>query len=158
RSLSARLREADNATICELREKNRQLSEAYQSLQAAQAQLIEKEALERELQVARDIQEQMLPRALPAPPGFEVGARMVPARIVSGDFFDCIPLGPATAGIVVGDVCGKGVPAALYMALTRSLLRAEVSRNVSARAALQRVNRLLCEMNDTGMFVTLLYG
>jgi sigma-B regulation protein RsbU (phosphoserine phosphatase) len=158
RTLSARLRESDNATIGELREKNRQLTAAYHDLQAAQAQLIEKEALERELQVARDIQEHMLPRMLPAPPGFEVAARMVPARMVSGDFFDCIPLGSESVGVVVGDVCGKGVPAALYMALSRSLLRAEAGRGGSARGALRRVNQLLRDLNDTGMFVTLLYG
>ena len=158
RVLSMRLRESDDATIRDLQEKNRQLTQAYQELQAAQAQLIEKERLERELQVARAIQESILPRNLPQLPGFDFDARIVPARTVGGDCFDFIPLGPDTLGIVVGDACDKGVPAAIFMALTRSLVRAEASRAYSPREALLNVNRHLLDMNDSGMFVTALYG
>jgi phosphoserine phosphatase RsbU/P len=158
RVLSARLRDSNNATIRDLQEKNRQLTRAYQELQAAQAQIIEKEKLERELEVARRIQEHMLPRALPYLAGFDFGALMVPARLVAGDFFDLIPLGHDSMGIVVADVCGKGVAAALHMALTRSLLRAEASRSQPPREALRSVNRHLLAMSDAGIFVTVLYG
>jgi serine phosphatase RsbU (regulator of sigma subunit) len=158
RVLSRRLRESDDATIRDLQEKNRQLTQAYQELQAAQTQLIEKERLEHELQVARSIQESILPRSLPELPGYDFDARMVPARMVGGDCFDFIALGPDTLGIVVGDACDKGMPAAIFMALTRSLLRAEASRARSPREALQSVNRHLLDMNDAGMFVTALYG
>lgn len=158
RVLSMRLRESEDATIRDLQERNRRLTQAYQDLQAAQAQIIEKETLERELELAREIQGRMLPRALPQMAGFDFDARMVPAQLVGGDFFDFIPLGPETIGLVVADVCGKGVAAALHMALTRSLLRAEAGRAETARAALQSVNRHLLDMSDAGMFVTVLYG
>jgi serine phosphatase RsbU (regulator of sigma subunit) len=158
RVLSIRLRDSDDAIIRDLQAKNQQLTQAYQELQAAQAQLIEKERLERELQVARSIQESILPRALPQLAGFDFDARIVPARAVGGDCFDFIALGPDTLGIVIGDACDKGVPAAIFMALTRSLLRAEASRARSPREALQNVNRHLLDMNDAGMFVTAIYG
>jgi sigma-B regulation protein RsbU (phosphoserine phosphatase) len=83
---------------------------------------------------------------------------MVPARIVGGDFFDLFPLGEQHIGVVIGDVSGKGLPAALFMALTRSLVRSEASRGDAPRDALQRVNRHLLDMNAAGMFVTVLYG
>jgi serine phosphatase RsbU (regulator of sigma subunit) len=158
RVLVLRLREAEDATIRDLREKNRQLALAYEELQSAQAQIIEKEKLERELQVAREIQVSILPRELPLVKGFSFGARMVPARAVGGDLFDFIPLEGGRIGVVIGDVSDKGVPAAIFMALTRSLLRADAHRNASPSETLRHVNRHLLEMNDAGMFVTVLYG
>jgi CRP-like cAMP-binding protein len=125
RMMSLRLSVSHDASM---RDVGRQLSQAYHDLQAAQAKLIEQEKFERDLALARDIQERMLPRTLPYLDGCEFGARMVPARIVGGDFFDFIPLSAETLGVVVADVCGKGMPAALYMALCRGLLRAEVSQ------------------------------
>jgi sigma-B regulation protein RsbU (phosphoserine phosphatase) len=158
RVLSLRLRESDNATIADLHEKNRELAEAYADLQAAQAQVIEKEKLEQELRTAHRIQQSILPSELPRLPGYDFGALIMPARGVAGDLYDFIPLGEGRLGIAVGDVSDKGVPAAIFMALTRSLLRAEATRVVSPRRALERVNQLLLDMNDEGMFVTLLYG
>jgi len=158
RVLSLRLEQAENRTIRDLQEKNLQLTQAYEQLKAAQAQLIEKEKMERELEVARGIQQSMVPRKLPHLPGFDFGARMMPARAVGGDFFDLIPLNNGTLGIVIGDVSEKGVPAALFMALTSNLLRAEARRAVSPGDALRHVHQQLLEINDTGMFVTLLYG
>ncbi len=158
RVLSARLRDANDITIHDLIEKNLQLEKAYASLQAAQQQIIEKEILERELMQARDIQESMLPQSLPLIEAYEIGARMVPARMVGGDFYDVILLGPDELGIVIGDVSGKGVPAALFMAQTCSLLRAEAHPGDSPGQVLQRVNHLLLGMNAKGLFVTVLYG
>ena len=127
-------------------------------LQAAQAQIIEKEKLEQELRTAHRIQQSILPGELPRLPGYDFGALIMPARSVGGDLYDFIPLGRGRMGIAVGDVSDKGVPAAIFMALTRSLLRAEATRVASPRRALERVNQLLLDMNDEGMFVTLLYG
>lgn len=165
RMLSGRLRVSTNMIIGELREKNRELREknreltlAYDELRAAQAQIIEKETLERELRTAHDLQQSMLPRRMPRLPGFVFGARLAAARAVSGDFFDFIPLGNQQLGIVVGDVCGKGMPAAIYMALTRSLIRAEAPRCLPPGEALYCVNRHLLDIHDGGMFVTLVYG
>ncbi len=158
RVLSMRLNAAHNAAIGDLQEKNRRLAEAYTELQAAQEQIIEKEMMERELLRARQIQESMLPRGLPALEGFDIGARMVPARAVGGDFFDFIQVDPETLAVAVGDVSGKGVPAALYMALAASLLRAEARGSASPDTVLRNVNAHLLRMNIHGMFVTILYG
>ena len=158
RTLSMRLRETDDAMIRSLHEKNAQLTRALHDLQAAQAQLIEKETLERELEVARQIQESILPRSMPRLAGFNFGARIVPARSVGGDLFDFIPLDDHTLGIVVADVSGKGWPAAIFMALARSLLRAEATRGDHPGHVLRSANRKLIDMNGAGMFVTVLYG
>jgi serine phosphatase RsbU (regulator of sigma subunit) len=158
RVLSSRLREADRLTIRDLELKNRELEQAYRDLQAAQMQLVEKEKLEHELSLAREIQKSMLPRSIPTMAGFEFGACMVPAKTVGGDFFDFIPLGPDTLGIAIGDVSGKGVPAALFMAMARSLLRAEARSSLSPTEVLQRVNSHLRDLNEGDMFVTILYG
>lgn len=78
---------------------------------------------ERDLQIGRQIQAGFLPETLPAPEGYQVAARFMPAREVAGDFYDAFMLGPHTMGFVVADVCDKGVGAALFMALVRSLIR-----------------------------------
>jgi sigma-B regulation protein RsbU (phosphoserine phosphatase) len=158
RVLSLRLNDSHNATIADLREKNRQLAEAYQELKAAQAQIIEKERLEKELETARWIQQSILPRSLPSVPGYGLGATLVPARAVGGDLYDFIPLSPESLGVVIGDVSDKGVPAAIFMALTYSLLRAEAARWASPVQVLQATNQHLLGMNEAGMFVTVLYG
>jgi sigma-B regulation protein RsbU (phosphoserine phosphatase) len=90
--------------------------------------------------------------------GFDFSACMVPARVVSGDFYGFIPLDDERLGIVIADVCGKSLPAALLMALTRSLLRAEASRDSPPSDVLRSVNRHLLDMNDSRTFVTVLYG
>jgi serine phosphatase RsbU (regulator of sigma subunit) len=108
--------------------------------------------------VARRIQESILPQALPGLAGFEFGARMLPARAVGGDFYDVIPLSEGRVGLAVGDVSDKGIPAAIFMALTRSLLRAEATPRAAPARVLQKVNRHLLDMNDAGMFVSVLYG
>ncbi len=158
RTLTQRLDESENLVIRDMLEKNRQLRQAYDELKAAQAQLVEKERLEAELDVARTIQRSILPRARPRPPGFDLGMLIEPMRSVGGDFCDFIPLGGDRLGIAVGDVSGHGVPAAIFMALAYSLLRAEAGRAGSPGEALRNVNRHLLGMNDSGMFVTVLYG
>lgn len=158
RALSVRLEESENLALRDLREKNLQLTKAYEDLKAAQAQIIEKEKLERELQVASKIQMSILPRQLPKLAGYDFGARIVPMSAVGGDFYDFIPLGDDMLGIAVGDVSGHGVPAALFMALTVTLLRAEACHDCSPSEVLRNVNRHLLNLNDEGMFVTVLYG
>jgi sigma-B regulation protein RsbU (phosphoserine phosphatase) len=156
--LSDRLNEAHNASIRDLTEKNRQLEEAYASLKAAQQQIIEKEILERELNQARQIQQSMLPAHLPEIKGYDLGAGSQPAQIVGGDFYDLIPLDADRLGLVIGDVSGKGVSAALFMAQTISLVRAQARLHRQPARVLSNVNQDLLERNASGMFVTLLYG
>lgn len=158
RELSLRLRDSDNAMIRDLTEKNLELAQAYQELQAAQIQLVEKEKLEHELDLARNIQQSILPDNLALMEGFDFGARMLPARAVGGDLYDFIQLDQDTVGISIGDVSDKGVPAAIFMALYCSLLRAEASHISSPADVLRRVNRHLLDLNEARMFVTALYG
>ncbi len=145
---------AHRRVMREMEAKNAQLERAYDSLRAAQAQLIEHERLQHELQLARELQEQMLPDALPQLEGIDLGARIIAAREVSGDFFDLFLISDATLVIVIGDVCGKGLPAALYMAQSRSLLRAVAGLPEPPEVLLRMVNDLLHTMNSGTMFVT----
>jgi len=157
-TLSRRLEESENLTISDLREKNLQLQQAFDELKAAQAQIVEKERLERELEVARDIQLSILPRELPEDPAWEFGIHFSPMEAVGGDFYDVIELGNGKLGVAIGDVSGHGVPAALYMSLTATLLRAEAMRSESPREVLQAVNRQLLATSDSGLFITVIYG
>lgn len=156
--LSARLTAARDSTIERLADKNRQLQQAYQELQAAQGELIEKRAMEHELALAGDIQRGILPTSFPRFPGYEFDARMVPARSVGGDFYGIFPLDEARMALVVGDVMGKGVPAAIFMAQVYALLRANAGPERGPAETLQRVNRLLLNISDSGIFATLVYG
>ncbi len=158
REVSARLRQVEDDTIRDLKERNRLLTQAYEELREAQLQLIEKEKLEHELNMAREIQESILPPPLAPIGAFHFGARMLPARAVGGDLYDLLPLKRGQLGVAIGDVSDKGVPAALFMALFCSLLRAEAGRAQTAGEALRRINRVLLERNTTGTFVTALYG
>jgi sigma-B regulation protein RsbU (phosphoserine phosphatase) len=158
RQNSLRLSQSENTTIQDLREKNRQLTLAYEQLKAAQAQLVEKERLEREMEIARDIQRSILPARLPEVAGYDFGALMMPARAIGGDFYDLLDLGADRLGIVLGDVSDKGVPAALVMSMTQMLVRVEASRDPSPYQLVTQVNRHLIQFGSSKMFVTLLYG
>ena len=124
--------------------------------QAAEA--AERERYEQELKVAQLIQQQFLPRELPNLPEWQIAAYYGPARVVGGDFYDFIDLGEGRIGVVVGDVTDKGVPAALVMARTHSILRAEAPRLVEPGLVLARANELLAPEMPARMFVTCLYG
>lgn len=124
--------------------------------QAAEAR--ERERIEGELRIAQLIQQNYLPRGLPDLPGWQISAFYRPAREVGGDFYDFIELPEGQVGFLIGDVTDKGVPAAMVMAATRSVLRATASRLVSPGAVLERVNELMCPDMPPKMFVTCLYG
>ena len=156
--LSARLTASQRATIRDLQEKNRQLQKAYRELEAAQALIVEKERLEKELQVARQIQMSVLPTSLPCLPGLAFAAQMVPARAVGGDFYDVMALGPGRVGIAVGDVAGKGVPAALFMTQVQALLHARADASSSPAEVLAWVNRQMLSRGAAELFVTVIYG
>lgn len=116
------------------------------------------ERIERELEVARSIQTSFLPETLPQVEGWEVAAFYRAARQVGGDFYDFFPVDDRRWAIVVADVADKGVPAALYMALSRTLLRAVGSNRHSPADTLTRVNDLLLRDTRSDLFVTLWYG
>ena len=124
--------------------------------QAAEA--VERERIQQELRVAQLIQQQFLPRELPKLPEWQVAAYYGPARVVGGDFYDFMELDDGRIGIAVGDVTDKGVPAALVMARTHSILRAEAQRFDSPAAILARANELLVPEMPDRMFVTCLFA
>jgi len=123
-----------------------------------EAETKQRERIEQELRVAALIQQTLLPKQLPSPPGWQIDAYYRPARVVGGDFYDFIPLSGGRLGFVVGDVTDKGVPAALVMATTRSNLRAAAQRSDSPGAVLADANGILVEEIPLGMFVTCLFG
>ena len=129
-----------------------------QLVREQEAEIRSRERLEQELAVARLIQQNFLPRTLPEAAGWGVAADYRPAREVGGDFYDFIDLPDGRLGFVVGDVTDKGIPAALVMAATRSVLRASAQRLVEPGAVLQRVNEHLVPDIPQNMFVTCLYG
>jgi sigma-B regulation protein RsbU (phosphoserine phosphatase) len=118
-----------------------------------------KERLEGELRAARRIQAAMLPAPAAGGPdeGYELGATLVPARAVGGDLFDHFRDG-SRVFFLVGDVSGKGIAAALFMARAKTVFETEASREADPGALLARVNRSLCRENEAGMFVTAVAG
>jgi serine phosphatase RsbU (regulator of sigma subunit)/anti-sigma regulatory factor (Ser/Thr protein kinase) len=117
-----------------------------------------RERIEQELRIARIIQQTLLPKELPSLPGWQVEAYYQPARAVGGDFYDFLSFDDGRLGIVVGDVTDKGVPAALLMATTRSILRTAAQTGASPGQVLEQANELLCPDIPPNMFVTCLYA
>jgi sigma-B regulation protein RsbU (phosphoserine phosphatase) len=117
-------------------------------------------AIRRELEVARQIQQSILPRDFgpKGPDGaVSIAASMQAAQEVGGDFYDFFMIDRERLGVVVGDVAGKGVPAAIYMSLSRTLLRATAQMGLGAGDCLHHANRTLCSEGDAGLFVTTVY-
>src|ERR687896_405484 len=123
---------------------------------AAKAQ--ERERIEQELQVARRIQQELLPETIPELEGCRIAAYYGPAREVGGDFYDFLELEDGRLGLVVGDATGHGMPAALVMATTRGMLRAVVRSSESPGEVLARVNEALVAEIPPSTFVTCFYG
>lgn len=129
-----------------------------QLVRQQQLEAAERERVAQELKVAALIQQTLLPQSLPEIDGWQIAAYYQPARAVGGDFYDFRALPDGKLAIVIGDVTDKGVPAALVMATTRTLLRATSERLVSPGAVLERVNDLLHPDIPARMFVTCLYA
>ncbi len=123
-----------------------------------QAAVLSRERLEREFQLAREIQQTFLPDKLPHLESWEVEARWRPAREVGGDFYDLFWLSKNQMAIVIADVSDKGISAALYMTLTRTLIRTVAQQNHSPAGVFRQVNELLLRDTPHGMFVTALFG
>jgi serine phosphatase RsbU (regulator of sigma subunit) len=129
-----------------------------QLVRQQQQQAQERERIEQELRVARLIQQTLLPKGVPDLPGYQLAAYYQPAREVGGDFYDFLELDDGRLGLVVGDVTDKGVPAALVMATTRTMLRASAQRLDSPGEVLKRVNDVMVPDIPPNMFVTCLYA
>ena len=119
---------------------------------------VEKGRMERELQMARKMQVRLLPNITPLVPGWDFAAKWLPALEVAGDYYDYILYENGNIGLVIADVTDKGMPAALFMALTRSIVRASLDRATSPSQDLTRANYLICAESADGYFVTLVYA
>jgi len=118
-------------------------------------------SIQQDLNVAREIQQAILPKIFPPFPeiaSFDIYASMVAAKEVGGDFFDFFRIDDHRLGFVIGDVSGKGVPAAIFMAVSRTLIRATGIKGNLAADCMNTVNKLLCKESVSSMFVTVFYG
>jgi membrane protease YdiL (CAAX protease family) len=118
----------------------------------------ERERMQKELEIARSVQLGLLPTTNPVIPGFDIAGICLPAKEVGGDYFDYINLGPDKLGIAIGDVSGKGVPAAIYMTLTKGILQSHADETISPKIVLGKVNRLLYRNIEKNSFVSMFYA
>lgn len=119
--------------------------------------ITERVRMSKELEIARQVQMRLLPKESPLVDGFEIKGGCIPAMEVGGDYYDFIELGPRRLGIVIGDVSGKGVPAAIYMTLTKGIVQSH-QEGLSPREVLIRVNSMLYKAIDKETFVSLFYA
>ncbi len=115
-------------------------------------------SLQQELEIARQMQLSILPRAAPDVQEVDIAATMIPAKEVGGDFYDYFPIDDEHLAVVVADVSGKGVPAAFFMAISRTLLKSNALFLRVPGATIAALNDQLCAENDQMMFVTVFYG
>jgi len=116
------------------------------------------ERKKKELEIAHQIQESFLPHTIPLIENYQLAATSIPAQEVGGDFYDFIPISSEQTGLTIGDVSGKGIPAALFMAFSRTLLRAKACRNPGVGRMIESVNNFINEEPHSDMFVTLFYS
>lgn len=133
---------------------NRQLEEIVKESDAK----IERKKIEHELTIAHSIQESFLPARHPQLGGIDIAAKAVPALQVGGDFYDFISLDEDRLGLVIADVSGKGIPAALLMALSCALIRVISAESISLKEVLEKTNNRIQEYATEGYFVTVFYG
>ena len=141
----------------EIDEIARAFNEITAKFRAAQGNLVEQERLQKEMQVAQEIQQSLLPRHVPEIEGYEIGALYRAAKEVGGDYYDFLQVDERTVGVVVADVSGKGVPGSLVMTMIRTALRMEARGNRSASDVMARMNTFVTEDMKKGMFVTMFY-
>jgi hypothetical protein len=117
-----------------------------------------RERMAKELEIARNVQMSLLPKSNPQIPGFDIAGICVPALEVGGDYYDFVNLAGKRIGIAIGDVSGKGVPAAIYMTLTKGILQSHAEGNVSPKSVLSKVNSLMYRTIERNSFVSMFYA
>ena len=118
----------------------------------------ERERMAKELEIARAVQMKLLPKENPQLIGFDIAGICLPAYEVGGDYYDFVNLGETKIGIAIGDVSGKGVPAAIYMTLTKGILQSHAEENISPKNVLSKVNRLMYRTIEKNSFVSMFYA
>ena len=129
-----------------------------QTLPAHIQRISERVRMVKELEIARSVQMSLLPKIQPVMQGYDIAGVCVPAQEVGGDYFDFISLGGNRLGIAIGDVSGKGVPAAIYMTLTKGILQSHAEETVSPRVVLSKVNSLMYRTIERNSFVSMFYA
>lgn len=137
---------------------NTMASDLRISIDNLQRTTAEKERYTKELEIAKEIQDTFLPETTPDIPGIGIAAATIPAMEIGGDFYDFIPVGEKRWGIVMADVSGKGISAALFMALSRTLLHVSGGTGTDPTAAIRQANRWIYEDGRSSMFVTVFYA
>jgi sigma-B regulation protein RsbU (phosphoserine phosphatase) len=122
------------------------------------AEMAQRETLARELEIAREVQERLFPQVLPDIPALEYAGHCRPARAVGGDYYDFLALSSGRLGLVIGDVSGKGVPAALLMASLQASVRGQAEGVASVAALMANVNRLVCDASPENRYATFFYA
>jgi sigma-B regulation protein RsbU (phosphoserine phosphatase) len=159
RGITRSVRDTDRITIAELQLKNNELARTLENLRAAQAELLRRERLKRDLEIAAQVHKSILPTSFPNVPGFEFAALARPAREIGGDLYDIVDMGENQVGIVMADASGKSVQAALYMAVVRALFLSETNAGLSPAETAHRIHNLLMKVSTTAdMFVTAFYA
>jgi serine phosphatase RsbU (regulator of sigma subunit) len=139
-----------------------ELAEALNTMSAklleSREEILTKQRMERELEIAYHVQKRLLIEKFPEVKGLEIAGECVPATEVGGDFYDLLRIGDGYSNIVIGDVAGKGMSAAMFMGIVRSIIRAEGFESLSASEVMAKANRLVCLDSKSGMFVTIFYA
>jgi len=137
---------------------NKMAGDLKQNIDDLRRTTAEKERYTKELEIAKEIQLSFLPEVIPEIPGYDLAATSIPAMEIGGDLYDFIPLENGNWGLVIADVSGKSISAALYMALSRTLLHAGAGEHPFPTSTVQWVNRMLFDDGRSGMFITVFYG
>jgi len=135
----------------------RAFNEITDKFRKSQEDLVEQERLQKEMQVAQEIQHALLPRKFPDVEGYDISTIYRAAKDVGGDYFDFVQIDANTLGIIVADVSGKGVPGSLVMTMIRTALRLESRENYSPTDVLSRVNQFVADDVKKGMFITIFF-
>ena len=158
RGITRSMRETDQITIAELQLKNDELGRTLDNLRVAQAELLRREILKRDLEIAAQVHKSILPTSFPEVPGFEFAAMARPAREIGGDLYDVIDMDDNHVGIVMADASGKSVQAALYMAIVRALFLSVTASDLSPSETAYHIHELLLKVSTAEMFVTAFYA
>jgi len=165
RGITRSIRDTDQITIArlqltidELGRSNESLAKALEDLRAAQAELLQRERLKRDLEIATAVHKSILPVSFPEIPNFEFAAIARPAREVGGDLYDVIPIDSDQVGLVMADVSGKSVQGAMYMAIVKTLFFSQANAYLTTSEIAHRVHELLMKVSTAEMFVTVFYA
>ena len=158
RGITRSMRDTDQITIAELQLKNDELNRTLDNLRAAQAELLRRERMKRDMEIAAQVHKNILPVGFPRVPNFEFAALARPAREIGGDFYDVMQVDDENVGIVMADASGKSVQAAIYMATVRALFLSQAQTGLSVAEIAHSVHELLMKVSTAEMFVTVFYA